>query len=109
MTFYGINLFRKIGKNRGLISRAGPDFQHPMVGFEFQGLGHAGHDVGLRDRLAEFDRQSPILVGLMSEISRQKYLSRQPFHHIQQALIPNAALDELGLDHFESEVFHVRI
>ena len=58
-----LDLARQLGQHRRLVAAAGADFQHPIIGPQVEQIGHHGDDVGLRDRLAEADRQRPVGIG----------------------------------------------
>src|SRR5690606_29452753 len=53
----GVHLEPERGQDRGLVSRPGADFQHPLRAGLQQQLGHARDHPWLGDRLAMADRQ----------------------------------------------------
>ena len=60
----GINQVGELRQNCGLVTRTRTDFQHLLSRLDLKDLGHQGHDVRLRDRLALPDGERMILVGL---------------------------------------------
>ncbi len=56
-------------------------------------------DERLRDRLAMSDRESAVVVGVRTKISRDEVLARNPRHRVEDALVDDAAATQLLLDH----------
>jgi hypothetical protein len=101
--FYGIDVTSQFCQDGGLIGGTCSDFQDAIVGTYFQGLGHSGDNVGLRDSLSLPNRKRSVCVRLMLERFRNKEMSRNGIHGLEEPLIPDASGYQLFLYHGLSE------
>jgi hypothetical protein len=70
------------GENRGLIARAGADFQRRGPGLELQQLGHHRDDVWLRNRLAMANGQRAVGVRCIAPVFRHEFVARHLAHRV---------------------------
>ena len=73
-----VDLLAQFGKDGRLIARADADLQRAVVGRGSSKLRHQRHDVRLRDRLAEPDRQRMVFVGVLSQLPRARSVRGPP-------------------------------
>jgi hypothetical protein len=86
-------------QHRGLVAAAGADLERAARRARPEDpLDHARHDVGLRDRLREADRQRRILVGPAGERFLHEEMPRHLRHRREHALVGDAARAQ-ALDH----------
>ena len=86
MTLDGVDVGGDFGKDRRRIARTGTDFEHLFAAPKHQCLGHERDDIGLRDRLSFFDRQTARLHRQTREAGRQKRFTRHATHCIENQL-----------------------
>ncbi len=91
MTLDGVDVGGNFGKDRGRIARTGADFEHLFAAAQRQCLDHERDDIGLRDRLAFFNRQGGVIVGKLAQLRRQEGFARHATHGIEHQLGPDAA------------------
>ena len=99
MTFHGVDVAGKLAQHCGLISGAGPNFQHLRRGLKLQKLHHESNDVGLRNRLTGVDGKGMIFVGLIAIGRIHELMPRYSRHRLQQARIADSPSAELGFHH----------
>jgi len=87
-------------EHRRVVTRAGANVQDFLASVEPQRLRHQRGHVGLRDGLAVADWNGRVGIRAMAVSRGDKFLARNQQHCIQHALIPNPALAQLLLDHF---------
>ena len=97
-----VHAARQPAQHGGGVARAGAHFQHAIIGADVGGLGHQRHDVGLRHRLACFDRHRRIVVGVAAQVLGHEPLARHLAHGVQHAHVGDAAARELVLDHLDA-------
>lgn len=95
-----IDFAGNLAENRGGIPRTCPHFQHAIGRLEFQGLGHQGHDIGLRNRLPFLDGQCGVVVGELRHFGRNKSLARYFPESSQHGGISYPSLCKLAFDKF---------
>jgi hypothetical protein len=89
--FDRVDLLDQLREHGALIARSGTDLEHATRHARFQqGLGHARHDPGLRNRLALADRQRGVFVGARGECFVDEQMPRQLAHHIEHTAVANA-------------------
>ena len=94
----------ELGKHRGLITGSGADLEHMVVGSDLEELGHAGHDEGLRDRLALRDAEGVVTVRDVLILFAHESLARDSGHRRDDALVPDAHTHEVQ-DHLGTLAF----
>ena len=107
MAFDGPDLLGERGQYRRLVAGACADLEHPVGGGEAEQFGHAGHDVGLGDGLAQPDGQGGVVVGRVALGGRDKQMAGNALHGSQHPLVGEAAGTQLVLDHAVTEVGEV--
>jgi hypothetical protein len=81
------------------VARAGSDLEHAVARREPGRGSHQRDDIGLRDGLTALDRERRILVGELLELGREECLARHRAERLEQAIVADAARDELAPDH----------
>ena len=84
--FDGDDFSRQPGKDRRLISAAGPDLQHVFDAREIQLLRHQRDDVGLADGLPVADGESRVFVRGVLQRLRDELLAWRLFDRVEDAL-----------------------
>ena len=98
------HIARELGEHRGLITGAGADLEHMVVGSDLEELGHAGHDEGLRDRLALRDAEGVVTVRDVLILAAHESLARNSGHRRNDALVSDAHTPEVE-DHLGTLAF----
>src|ERR687895_937459 len=80
-------------------ARAGAHLEHGLATLQLEKLRHAGHDPGLRDRLAVADPKRAVAVGPAAELLRDEQLPRHLQHGPEHALVVYPAAAQLALHH----------
>src|SRR5262249_27238603 len=93
-----VHLARELGEDRGGVTRSGPDVENALVAGEPERLAGQRDHVGLRDRLAEQELDRGVVVGGVPQLGRREELPRDPGHRREDALVADAALEELAID-----------
>jgi hypothetical protein len=78
-------MLRELPRDGGLISGAGADLEHYVIGFELEQIGHQSDDVRLRDRLLETDGQGAVEIGVRLKLDGDELVARyagDDFHHL---------------------------
>src|SRR5581483_845166 len=97
----------KPGKNRRLVSAAGPDFEDFFRSAQRERLRHQPDDVGLADRLTAWDRQSAVGIGLVAEVVGHKAVAGDVGHGAQHARIADSAIEQLLVEHAHHFALHI--
>ena len=95
----GVYMSSKFRQKRSLITRAGANFEDGVVGRQAKQFEHESNDVGLRDGLAFADGERVVVVGLIAVGRSDKLVARDLAHGGEHALVLDAALAQLRLDH----------
>ena len=104
------HLAREPRQHRGLIARAGADFEHAVLRPHAELLGHVGDHVGLADGLAAGDRQRPVGIGVVREAVVDEVLARHLVERAQHRHVVDAAPAQLEQElHAADAVFLVRL
>ncbi|MEY2395515.1 MAG: hypothetical protein QOF94_1860 [Acidobacteriaceae bacterium] len=93
------DLASKFSEQSGDVAGTSANFQYLVGGLELEGLEHDCDDVRLRDGLAVADWQRMIFVGLGTVGSRNKFVTGNAKHGLEDAGIGDAAVAELRTDH----------
>ncbi len=95
------------GKDRRLVAGSGADLEDPVAWRDLEAFGHLGHHQRLADRLATFDRKCSVGVCVATAGIGDEGLARDRTHRGEDALIRDAALAQLGLDHRRARLLGV--
>src|SRR5262245_58005289 len=98
--FEGEDLAGDGREHGGLITRPGAGFDRAVVVVHPQQFGLPRDDVGLRDRLVEFDGQRMIAVGMRPQRFGHEEVARDSPHRGQDAFVVNVIMIAQPLDHY---------
>jgi len=89
----------KFREQGGDVAGTGANLENLVMGRELERFEHEGNDVGLRDGLVVADGKRMIFVSLGAVRFRDKFVTRNAKHGIEDARVRHAAGPELGVDH----------
>src|SRR5262249_54104688 len=96
----GKNFAGQAAQHGGLITKARPDFQDPLVACKGEGGSHGCDDIRLRDCLAPADRQRSILISAGRKIWRNEFMAGNSLEAIEHSLVMNVPAPNLLFYHF---------
>ncbi len=109
VAFDGVHVATEFRQERRLIARAGANFEDGFFGGEIEPFEHEGNDIGLGDGLSFTDGKGVVVVSLSAVGFGDKFVARDAGHCRENALVADAALAELGLDHVVTAVGEVEV
>lgn len=90
---------RDLREDGGGVAGTGADFQDVAVAVQFQGLGHQGHNVRLRDGLLLGNSQRGIAVGQRGHLGGYEFFAGHLVKGGQHGRVADAARDQMLFEH----------
>ena len=99
MTLDRENRLRDPRENCGGVARPRTHFQNAIMWADPRRLDHAGHDIGLGNRLPLTDRQRLVAIGIVGEVRRDESVPRDRLERSQYGRAPDPAITYLARHH----------
>src|ERR1700731_2194937 len=74
--FHAVHLACELSEDRRLITKAGADLEHDILGTDVEQIRHQRYNEGLGDRLLPSDRKRHVRIGQWLKLDRHEFVSR---------------------------------